>query len=672
MKKFKSPAIVLLFVLFSWALNAQKAPFKFGKVPMEQMQMTHYEADTSANAVVLGDFGITSFNYSDSKKDFQLEFERTRRIKILKKEGYEHANVEIYLYIKGSDKEKLTGLKAITHNLENGKIVETKLKDDGIFEEAYNDNTNILKFTFPNIKEGSVIEYNYRIVSDFTFNLQDWTFQSTVPTVISEYRVRIPEFFHYQQQVQGYLGLDNVERKTVQENFTIKYESLPQIGGSIERGQYTVPSLSKETRYIMENVPAFEVEGYTANPYNYLSKINFELATIKYPERPIIEIMGSWASLNKSFLESDGFGSQVNGSGYLKDDVTNVIASVSSDEQKIAKIYDYVKSNIEWNGYNSKFASMPFKKLLDKRTGSSGDINLLLVSMLKKAGINANPMLISTQHHGMVVEAFPISNQFNYVLCYVEIGDKYLLLDATDRSLPFNVLPTRCLNGRGFVISETNYGWRQITTPSSSSRMSANLVMDSVGNAMGTILASKTGYYANSARKQIWKSKEGYVLDTETKFGMEFNNSKFTGLDTIAEPFKEEHEVILENEVSGASLIYFNPILHGKFDKNPFKLEDRKYPVEFGYPFDELFYLNLQLPTNYEIDEMPGSKIILLPNNAGKFSYKVSTSGRNLIVVNQLTINKPIFSYDEYAALKEFFSTIVAKQAEQVVLKRSN
>jgi len=624
-------------------------------------------------AVVLGDLGFTTFNYNNDK-GFQIVFERTKRIKILKKEGYEYANQEIYLYKSGSggsDKEKLSGLKAITHNLVDGKIVETKLKDDGIFEEEFNDNNNIVKFTFPNIKEGSIIEYNYKITSDFIFNLQDWTFQSTIPTVVSDYRVRVPEFFYYQQQVDGYLGLTNVERKTVNESFVVKYETLPQQGGSVERGQYDMPSASIETRYLMENAPAFVAEGYLNNPENFLSKINFELATTKYPNQPIKTYMSDWESLNRTFLEAEDFGSQINGSAFLNDDVKSIIAEATTDIEKVSKIYHYIKSNLVWDGTHSKWTSKSFRKLLDEKKGRSSDINLLLVSMLKKAGINAEPMLISTQQNGLVAEAFPISSQFNYVLCYVELQDKYFLLDATDKSLPMNILPAKCLNGRGYVVSESNRGWKDIITPQSSSKISATLIMDAEGNNTGTIATSKSGYFANEARKKIYKSKEDYISDFQKELGMEFSSSEFLELDNIAEPLKETHQVTLENDVPGADMIYFNPVFHGRFESNPFRLEERKYPVDFGYPTDQLFYLNLQLPDNYVVEELPQTKIVLLPNNAGKFSYKVSTSGKSIIIINQLTINKQVFTYDEYASLKEFFSVMVAKQAEQIVLKKN-
>jgi Domain of Unknown Function with PDB structure (DUF3857) len=203
----------VIFTLICCFAFAQKAPFKFGNIPIEDLKMIRYEKDTSAAAVVLGDYGESTIFYVQSSGDWRVSFERTQRIKILTREGYNHANFEVLLYHNSTDKEKLSGLKVITHNFENGKDVETKMKSDAVFEEEYDKNLNITKFTAPNIREGSVVEITYKIDSDFIQYFRDWEFQSTIPVVWSEYRASIPEFFNYRRYMQGYIGLTVNENK---------------------------------------------------------------------------------------------------------------------------------------------------------------------------------------------------------------------------------------------------------------------------------------------------------------------------------------------------------------------------------------------------------------------------------------------------------------------------
>ena len=113
--------------------------------------------------------------------------------------------MEIRLYTNGEAEEELENLKAVTYNLENGKVVETKLEiKSAVFKDKINKNLVIKKFTFPNIKEGSIIEYEYTLKSDFIFNLQPWEFQGEYPRLWSEYNVAMPSFYNYVTLTQGY------------------------------------------------------------------------------------------------------------------------------------------------------------------------------------------------------------------------------------------------------------------------------------------------------------------------------------------------------------------------------------------------------------------------------------------------------------------------------------
>jgi len=330
---------VVLFTALSFYSFAQKAPIKFGDVSIENLKMTRYEKDTSAAAVVLADYGQTEFSYQESK-GWQLLFERIVRIKILNKSGYQWADFSVPLYRNGSNKEKLTGLKGVTYNVENGKIIETKLKNEATFEEKSSENIDLVKFTLPNTKEGSVIEVTYKVLSDFVFNYQDWEFQSFIPTQWSEYRATFPEFFHYEKIMQGYVSLNISESKQKAEQFTIKYESTPKPGsGDIgyKQESYALKSLSTIHRWVAQDVPAFKEEPFLSSYRNYISKINFELGFIQYPNEPIKPVMGTWEDLNKNFLENDYFGSAIKGSGFLKKITEVVTDSVCAKRKKVLR-----------------------------------------------------------------------------------------------------------------------------------------------------------------------------------------------------------------------------------------------------------------------------------------------------------------------------------------------
>ena len=64
---------------------------------------------------------------------FFIVTEVETKIKIYKKEGLDWANFSINAYENGSTREIVDFSKCITYNLEQGKIVKTKLKSDGEF-----------------------------------------------------------------------------------------------------------------------------------------------------------------------------------------------------------------------------------------------------------------------------------------------------------------------------------------------------------------------------------------------------------------------------------------------------------------------------------------------------------------------------------------------------------
>src|SRR5688572_25223738 len=190
--------LIGVFVIgFFATVYPQKPPIKFGEVPEQALAMKSYPADSTAEAVVLADYGTSMISYS-VQTGFELIFERTRRIKVLTEAGKKWADFTIQLYRDNDNSEKVSGIKGVTVNLENGKAVETKLKNDAVFKEKYSKNLELVKATLPNVKVGSVIDITYRIRSDFLFNFQDWEFQTTIPTVLSEYRAAIPEYFTYE------------------------------------------------------------------------------------------------------------------------------------------------------------------------------------------------------------------------------------------------------------------------------------------------------------------------------------------------------------------------------------------------------------------------------------------------------------------------------------------
>jgi hypothetical protein len=612
---------------------------------MEDMKMKVYDQDSSASAVVLLDYAKAYITVGASTLLF---VERHARIKILKKDGLSFADVELMLRNFGGNEEKITNLKAVTYNLEGDKIVETKMSKEGVFKQKFNRNLNELKFTLPNVKEGSVFEYSYTLQSEYWTQFPNWKFQTTIPTRLSEYYAMFPEVFRYEMYMQGYIVAAH----------EVKSQDMSDM--RVNAHHWTV-----------KNAPAFKEEPFMTCEVDYVSKVNFALSSYRNNLGITEEVMGSWEKLSAELMDSESFGKVIEKSGFLKETAATVTAGITDPVEKIKAIHTYVKENIEWDG-DEDFYAGDLKKIIEKKKGSSGDINLILASILNKAGFDVNMILLSTRDHGFVRRQYPMKSQFNYVICAVKLSDKTLLLDATDRYLPMTTLPARCLNGQGLIVSKVDRGWMDINSKVKAKTVtSADFTLSETGELKGTLGFTHDGYNASAMRKAYFKKgEETYLKEAKSStWGVE--KSEFADLKDFDKSAKVKHSLtIAEGATVAGDVIYITPIITDKIEENPFKLDKRVYPVDFGTLVENLYVGKIVIPAGYQIDELPQSKILTLPGNAARYVYSAVPTGNVINITCNLTINKPLFVQEEYPVLKEFYTQVIAKQAEQIVLKK--
>ncbi len=84
------------------------------------------------------------------------------------------------------------------------------------------------------------------------------------------------------------------------------------------------------------------------------------------------------------------------------------------------------------------------------------------------------------------------------------------------------------------------------------------------------------------------------------------------------------------------------------------------------------YHAKIKLPQGYRVDEIPQAKLAMLPDDAGKFLYSAASSHATEITLTcQLAINKSYFLQNEYPHLREFMNVVMAKQTEQIVIRKN-
>lgn len=666
----------ITLLIFSFASFAQK-DLKYGDIEPEEFAIVAFEGDSSVSAIVLADIGFSEIRY-DPNSGWYLYFERHKRVKILNTEGFDQADISIPLYEANGSSEKLGSFKAATYNLDGKKITESKIKKRDGFDEKVNDYWTQTKFTLPDVKAGSIIEYTYDVRSEFLFNLQDWTFQNSVPTLWSEYRVLVPEYFNYQRIMQGYHPFILNEERSTSGQITVMNRSraTSSISGGDSRAGRTTTSRYDYIKYVnhwgAENIPAFKPEPYMSSVENYISKVEFELASTKDGSGSITKYMGTWDEIGKTMMDNQDFGGRLSGNGFLNDIVDGLIAGKTTPEEKVQAIFNYVQSNVEWNGYYRRYADESFRSVLDEGKGSSAEINLLLINMLKKADIEVNAILLSTRNNGFIKKDFAVSSQFNYVIAEVVLGENSMLIDATDRSLPMGLIPTRDLNVEGLRVSDTYSSWVELGTNGTySSVISATLDLDENGTVSGDVTTNYLDYSAASMRSKYNKNKDEFQENQESEYSWSIDSMSVSGEGDVSEPLTISYKIESQKGVENlGDLIYVNPFVLERIEENPFKLEVREFPVDFIANQRFTYSLILNLPDGYMVDELPEQAAVALPGNAGIFRYLIQDQGTSIMVRCQLNLMKPLFTSVDYPALREFYNQVVQKEAEQIVLKK--
>jgi len=357
----------------------------------------------------------------------------------------------------------------------------------------------------------------------------------------------------------------------------------------------------------------------------------------------------------------------------MAEDLESLMNASSSDTELIASIFSHVQSRMTWNSYKGYTSDEGVKNAYKEKSGNIADINLILTSMLQKAGLNANPVLVSTRDHG--VPMFPTMEGFNYVIVAVQLDGGNILLDASNKFTKPNLLPTRALNWYGKLIKKDGTYSTVNLVPNKISK--ENVVMNILLTENGDIEGKCRTHY-NDYDAYLFRNTNASVVEEEyleklenTNEGMEISEYAIKNKMKIGKPVIESFAFSLDAQADViGDKIYFSPMFHMALKENPFKLEKRDYPVDFTYPWQERYMVNITIPEGYEITSIPENMNLSMPDNMGRFKYTIVKNANKLQVAVDITINQAIIPVNDYLGIKELYKNIIEKETEKVVLSK--
>lgn len=618
---------------------AQEVVPTFGMLSMDEMLMKSCSFEPSAPAMILYDIQETRITEN------KIVSERRVRIKVFNQAGTRYASIVIP-YVSKKKASKITDIEGYTYNMDAaGNIITTRLSQKDLFKNKVDEKFSSIRFAFPDVKPGTVIEYRYAKTEKDIFHVEPWLFQRDIPTQLSFLKLTVPIEADVKHRIVSSLNVATTLKKAKDDD------------------------LAKELGYVLREVPGFRDEPYMTSVKDNLHRVEFSYFP-RYGLFSLISGENGWRFLNRALYRSAiGVMSRkpINGT-------TTVIDSISrlaTDTAKINAVYNFVRNTIPWDKRRT-FYPEDVQEAWDSKTGSSAEINVIILNLLKSVGIKSYPMMVSTRSHGKVDKSFANLGQFNTLdVLALDAAGQYYVLDGTLRNQSYNVPPLNVLNTLGLAIDSLDGLWVNVEDSrpllKSSIAAFAHLGIDGVmeGEAsMSYFDLARSMEMDRSAEEE--DPAENYLNKDFTEFKIDSLREENTA--DVNRPLISHFRFSLKLNKTG-NFIFMDPFLLSTMQKNPFRDSVRLTDLHFGANTRITYNLSVTLPDSVTVADMPRSTGIRMADSSISYIRRLELRGKLLQVQSTLEFKRSTFHKDEYPYLRQVFDAIYKLNTEQVALR---
>jgi hypothetical protein len=653
--------VIPIWCALTGFLFAQNQPVIWGEIPISQLKATAVPGDTNASAAILYDYGES---YSDQDHE-KFVYKRHTRIKIFSPKGYSFAEHTIVVN-KYEDVESMSDVEGFTYALDaNGQLKKTKLAKSDVRIKDLDYAHQIVSFTLPALERGCIIEYRYQVNTDDQFSIRDWRFQHSVPTLWSEYRVK----------VEDAIILNPIAVST--DTFAVWEDK------SIEHMHYY--------HWIMKDIPAFKREPYMSATDDYIDRLIISLK--KYSALRIqlahsmlhgtqiiiggkdITPLSQWQSHVTYALEDDDTNYTKSGDILIQKTVDSLVVGAITKEQKLEAIYHWLITHFACTNAESKTPSQSLAKTYELKSGSLADLTLFLQKLLDKAGIETQPVFVSSMSHGKIITSEALLSQFNKLILMATVETQKYFLDPSDEFCPYNQVSPELL---GVGAMEARVGvprWHVIGTSNTSSVISlVSAEIDSTGTIKGLVrdnfrqIAAQTVRKASHAFTDKNLAKLAFSSDLDDAY---FDSLQVSNKDCLKCPIEisAKFDAPAYAQVSN-DLMTFNPHFMHRVMENPFQDTARRTNIRFPYGVNYQYVLSLRLPAGYEVKSMPEEKELSVAFGSLKFSRHTQVEDGLLQLIIKFSITNIDIDRAEYPEIREFYRRVVDYESAPLLLTK--
>jgi hypothetical protein len=657
-------------------LVASGQDFKMSRVTLQDVNDNIFHKDSSTNALFIYKWRKVSFEQNDIGV-WETVTKIRERIKILKKDGIKQAIRPIVLKRDTTKKEFIDDVKIVVYYNENGKLKSKIIDDSDILEQHISSTQSRITFDFSEVDTGSIIDINYAIHSPF-YNINDLIIQENIPTNHFYASISIPSIFHYKRELQGnpILKIKEDSKQIDLKATTFKTHFEAAADGALRKvsRDSVFQVIEHISEYEIKDIKALKKEAYSPNLENHRWLISYELQSTELSNEDYKDYSKSWEDVIKQIYNSQLFLDALSEQSFLKSIVSEIENDSLSQKEMVLKGFNFVKDKLDWNKELSIFPENSLQSVYSKKSGNVAEVNLFLVALLRACGFKAYPILATTMNHP--VRRGISQDAFNYVLAYVELDYEDILLDATAKNSMPNILPERVLDTDGTLIyAEDDY--RNIDLfPKETSLINTilNVEISEKGKVLGSLSSRRTNMDALDYRNKMDNSSiEKYTDSLSIKNKVVVKNYKFENLNKLNQPIIESYDLEFQKDIDlNSDEVVFSPLFFLKMNENPFKNDERSYPINFRYTHERKTIVSLKIPEDFEIKSLPQSVKISLPENIGYYQYQITRFSNTINLVTELKVKKAFIPTHLYLELKTFFDELMKKELENIVIIKIN
>ena len=639
---------------------------EWGNVTPAELDMKECSFQKDADAELLMDLAQVYYEKVDAKNYSQGRFLVTtayyQRYKVFTEAGLRKANR--YVRFRNSKGDSVTDIRAICYNPGGeGQMEITQLSSADIHYTKSNEYETEVAFAVPGVKKGSVFELTYKKTQYVNYTLPNWYFKADVPSAYGRLSIGFLDAIEYHVDEHIYdTAKFKIERTPFQSGISVLAPS----------GQYEYLQGTLVT-YTTTNLPGFKNEPYTNSSSNYMDRIAFQLKAMKPPLSSSGYYITTFETLAYHMMHDHSFGGNLSDPPIPAKYWKSVVREGMPMEQGARALYEYIRSNMDWNGGAAIYSSQDIATTWKLKTGNSADINFLLLNTMRAAGLTVYPAIVTNRSEGYFNKDYPMFDDMNDLMVMLELegGKKRILLDASDKFLPFGLIGYSQLNNYGIVIDgeSSYYLFDTYNLGDNTENTLISAAMDNTGEMKGSMESTFDNYSQASFRRYKASDRRSALAEhMKQRISATVVSSNDT-VDAANSLFIRRVQFTSQPMNDDGNIYVALSSVYGETE-NPFTSAERSSDVDFGYRPHIHTTMQLQLPKGYELDPATKPQSLATPDSSIRFSYTTTVKNDTLYIEQRLDYTRSLYLVKEYPAFYAFHHDYYKLMQQPVVLRK--